>query len=64
MSPAKRLSRRRFRALCERCNRFCTPGPMPLRDEMRVVRFARRTHRRNGCDWLFAHVRALARLAR
>mgnify|MGYP001591422476 CR=1 FL=1 len=56
MSPAKRLSRKRFRALCERCHRFGTQLPMSRREMRRVHRFMMSDAR--------ASMFALARLAR
>ena len=64
MSPAKRLSRQRFRALCERCRAYCSPGPMAKRDELRTIRFAHALRRRDGAFVYFDAVEAHARLAR
>lgn len=65
MSPAKRLSRQRFRALCERCRAYGSPGPMDRRDELRAVRFAWAMRRRDPSKrGYFAPIEALARLAR
>ena len=74
MSPAKRLSRKRFRALCERCDEWTNTIHMPKRRCVKRWR-AKRYHDalnaanvRAGamCPWTdAAHVmHALARLAR
>lgn len=67
MSPAKRLSRQRFRALCERCAMWTYGGEV----EPRMHRYATRlavTLRSQGARPLVTaindHIEALARLAR
>lgn len=56
MSPAKRLSRQRFRALCERCARFGSQRVTRL-EAQRMRRFVLSRGR-------FVDVYRLARLAR
>lgn len=50
MSPAKRLSRKRFRALCERCRAYLASGDAPsnwraFRHYVALVRACKRTGR-------------------
>lgn len=69
MSPAKRISRRRFRALCERCRRWEWDDTCDA-ERWRVIRFVRTmemSHRLRGSRRPYADamvtVNALARLA-
>lgn len=62
MSPAKRLSRKRFRALCERCRAWCDPRTKRFLETLVIA------NKRDGTPYPNARARrtitALARLAR
>ena len=67
MSPAKRLSRQRFRALCERCRAYTRYEPGQWRAFRHFMALARRAKAANAAhpyDYVFCTMDALARLAR
>ena len=67
MSPAKRLSRKRFRALCKRCRAYlASDAPSDWRAFRHYVAIVRANKRAGRGPYTAAHdaFEALARLAR